>query len=116
MAEQPGGVEQRSSPVAACPKCGFPQGEDAWCPRCGFRRGRQDAFHAARPETAPAPPASTSAQAPGPSPPEARKPGVLRRVFRAVRWVSLAVALALVVLLLRPAKPPAVRTDPKAAE
>jgi hypothetical protein len=37
-------------------------------------------------------------------------------VFRVVRWVSLAVALVLVVLLLRPAKPPAVRTDPKAAE
>ena len=33
-----------------------------------------------------------------------------------VRWVSLAVALVLIVLLLRPAKPPAVQTDPRAAE
>ena len=116
MAGQSDGVEQKSSPVAACPKCGFPQGRDAWCPRCGFRRGLQDALRAARPETASMPPTSTSAQAPEPSPPEARQAGVFRRVFRVVRWVSLAVALVLVVLLLRPAKPPAVRTDPRAAE
>lgn len=115
MAERPD-VEWRLSPVAACPKCGFPQSEDAWCPRCGFRRGRQDAFLAARPETVPAPPTSTSAQAPEPAQLAAQKPGVFRRVFRVVRWVSLAVALVLAVLLLRPAKPPAVRTDPKAAE
>ena len=116
MAGQPGGVEQRSSPVAACPKCGFPQGEDAWCPRCGFRRGRQDAFVAVRPETVPAPPTVTSAQAPESSPPAARRPGLFRRVFRVVRWMGLAVALVLVTLLLWPAKPPEVRTDPKAAE
>ena len=116
MAGQSGGVAQESSPMAACPKCGFPQNEENWCPRCGFRRGLQDALRAARPETASMPPASTSAQAPEPSPPKARKPGVFRRVFRVVRWVSLAVALVLIVLLLRPAKPPAVRTDPRAAE
>jgi len=116
MVERPGEGEPRSSPVAACPKCGFPQNEDAWCPRCGFRRGRQDAIPAARTEAVPAPPTSTSPQAPELSLPETRKPGVIRRVFRVVRWVSLAVALVVVVLLLQPADPPAVRTDPKAAE
>jgi len=116
MVERPGEGERRSSPVEACPKCSFPQNEDTCCPRCGFRRGRQDAIPAARPEAVPVPPTSTSPQLPEPSLPDARKPGVFRRVFRVVRWVSLAVALVLVVLLLRPANPPEVRTDPKAAE
>lgn len=116
MAGQRGGVEQSSSPVALCPKCSFPQGQDAWCPRCGFRRARQDAIPATRPETVPAPPAPLSPQAPEPARSEERKPGVFRRVFRVVRWVGLAVSLAVVTLLLWPAKPPEVRTDPKAAE
>jgi hypothetical protein len=116
MVEQPDEGERRSSPVVACPKCGFSQSEDAWCPRCGFRRGRQDARPAARPEAVPVPPVSTSSQAPELSPLETRKPGVFRRVFRVLRWVSLTVALVLVVLLLWPANPPEVRTDPKAAE
>ena len=102
--------------MAACPKCGLPQNEETWCPRCGFRLGRQHASPAARPEVTPAPVASTPAQASGPSPLEPRKPGVIRRVLRVVRWVALAVALVAVVLLLWPADPPETRTDPRAAE
>ena len=116
MVEQPGEGARTASPSVACAKCGFPQSDDAWCPRCGFRRGRPDTIPAVRPEAVPVPTSSTSSQAPEPSPSETRKPGVFRRVFRVVRWVSLAVALVLVVLLLWPAKPPEVRTDPKAAE
>ncbi len=62
------------------------------------------------------PPTSIPPQGPEPALPETRKPGVFRRVFRVVRWVSLAVVLVLVALLLRPANPPEVRNDPKAAE
>jgi uncharacterized Zn finger protein (UPF0148 family) len=102
--------------MAACPKCGFPQNQATWCPRCGFRLGRQDAPTTARPEAVPVPPASTSSQTPEPSPPETRKPGVIRRVFRVVRRVALAVALVVFVLLLWPADPPEVRTDPKSTE
>lgn len=116
MDGQPGEGEQGPSPVAECPKCGFPQSEGAWCPCCGFRLGRQDAIPAVRPEAVSAPPITTSGRAPEPSPAETQKPGVFRRVFRVVRWVSLAVALVLVVLLLWPTNPPEVRTDPKAAE
>jgi hypothetical protein len=64
----------------------------------------------------PVPATSTSPQLPEPSLSETQKPGVFRRVFRVVRWVSLAVALVLVVLLLWPANPPTVRTDPRATE
>jgi uncharacterized Zn finger protein (UPF0148 family) len=116
MVEQPDVEERTASPAVACPKCGFPQSENAWCPRCGFRLGRQDAIPAARPEAVPVPATSASPQLPEPSLSETQKPGVFRRVFRVVRWVSLAVTLVLAVLLLRPAKPPVVRTDPKAAE
>ena len=116
MVERSDQGERRSSPVATCPKCGFPQNEGDWCPRCGFRRSLQDVIPAARPGSVPAPPTSTSPSAREAALPEARRPGVIRRVFRVVRWVSLAVALVLVVLLLWPADPPEVRTDPKAAE
>jgi hypothetical protein len=116
MVARTGAGERTASPAVACPKCGFPQSENAWCPRCGFRLGRQDAIPAARPEAVPVPATSTSPRLPEPSLSETQKPGVFRRVFRVVRWVSLAVAFVLVVLLLWPAKPPEVRTDPKAAE
>jgi hypothetical protein len=41
---------------------------------------------------------------------------VVRRVFRVGRWVALSVSLVVLVLLLRPAAPPEVKTDPQAAE
>ena len=102
--------------MAECPKCGFPQSEETRCPRCGFRLGRQDAPVTARPGAASAPLVSTLPHVPAAAPSETRKPGVVRRIFRVCRWVALGVSLMALVLLLWPADPPAVWTDPQATE
>jgi len=98
-----------------CPKCGFEQAEGTRCERCGFMLELYGA-PSARPPAAPMPPGEAE------TPPEAEaveeekpKPGPIRRFFRVFRWVALAVSLVVLFLLLRPATPPPVRTDPQAA-
>lgn len=96
-----------------CPKCGFEQVAGTRCERCGFLLRRYGA-PSARPPAAPLPPGE-AAKAPEVVEAEKPKPGPIRRVFRVVRWVALAVSLVVFFLLLRPATPPQVRTDPQAA-
>jgi hypothetical protein len=96
-----------------CPKCGLEQDAGTRCGRCGFLLGRYGA-PSDRPPTAPLPPGEVA------KPPEAveaakPKPGPIRRAFRVVRWAALAVSLVVLFLLLRPATPPQVRTEPQAA-
>lgn len=105
VSEGCGEEERRRSAMAVCPKCGFPQGDGTRCERCGFRLGRQGALSST-------PPLAASA----PSPEEPPRPGVFRRAFRVFRWVALAASLVALLLLLWPAAPPVVRTDPHGAE
>lgn len=95
--------------AVTCPKCGFQQGDGSRCERCGFMLARY--------EPLPPGPLSAPTSPAGATPPEDEpRPGAFRRFYRIFRWVALAAGLIALFLLLHPAPPPPVRTDPHAAE
>jgi hypothetical protein len=98
-----------------CPKCGFEQAEGARCERCGFMLELYGP-PSAHPPAAPMPPEEAEtlpeAEVVEEAKPEARP---IRRLFRVLRWVIPVGLLVALFLLLRPATPPPVQTDPQAA-
>ena len=87
-----------------CPNCGYTQEASAKCRKCStlFAYHPQSGAHSSPPPRAAA------------SPGEVSSPGLFRRVYRVVRWVTLAILLLFVILILRQSPPPQVRTDPQA--
>lgn len=102
--------------AVTCPKCGFQQDGGMRCERCGFLLTRYEPSAPGPRSTAPSPGNATAL--PGPQVPwiDEPGPGAFRRFYRVFRWVALAACLVALFLLLRPAAPPPVQTDPHAAE
>lgn len=87
--------------ATACPKCGLRQEVGRLeCAGCGL------IFERYRPATRPVGPEDRH--------PAAKRPGLLGRAFRILRWFALAGTLVTLVLILRNSPPPAVETSPDA--
>jgi hypothetical protein len=99
-----------------CPKCGFQQDDGSRCERCGFLLARYGPLPSGFPSAAPFTQGAATPSDSAISSQEVPGPGAFRRFTRVFRWVALAVSLIALFLLLRPATPPPVRTDPHAAE
>jgi hypothetical protein len=88
-----------------CPKCGFQQEEGSECLRCGLIFTR---YHAA---------ASLPRHQSEPSPSSAQpKIGLLRRSYRIFRWLSLAVLVAIIFLVLHSSPPPEIVVTPESEQ
>ena len=102
--------------AVTCPKCGFQQADGLRCERCGFLLSRYEPLAATSRSTSPSAETATSPTGRAISSRKKLGVGAFRRFYRVFRWVALATLLIALFLLLRPASPPEVRTDPKAAE
>lgn len=94
-----------------CPKCGFQQEESEECASCGIIFARYVA-----PEEPDAPSGILPAGERSTEPAEQASPGLFRRVYRVARWVALGAVLLVLFLILRPATPPEVDSDPGSAQ
>lgn len=94
--------------TVVCPKCGFTQaGDGIECLRCGIvfskykpSRGLHD----------------DQLDASHPSKPRQAETHPLRRLIRALPWISLVITTVVLFLILKQIPPLAVQTDPQAAE
>lgn len=102
--------------AVTCPKCGFQQEDGPRCERCGFLLARYGPLPAGSPSAAPSFHDPARPSEPAILSQEVPRGRAFRRFYRVFRWVALAVSLIALFLLLRPATPPPVRTDPHAAE
>jgi hypothetical protein len=84
-----------------CPKCGFHR-EPGWleCAGCGL------IFDRYRPGTRPG--------SPGDRHQAEKRPSLMRRAYRVLRWVAFAGTVVTLVLILRNSPPPVVETSPDA--
>jgi hypothetical protein len=99
--------ESATGSLVACPKCGWEQAQADECLRCGivFAKYKPQDEHSDEP--------ALSASSPK-SPPSA--PGFGWRLFRLLPWISLAIAVAVLFLILKQAPPLTIQADPQAAE
>ena len=95
-----------TSSAMTCPKCGAEQEEAPECGRCGILIAKHKAQTVA-PDSQP--------QAERTKEPRGAKSSLLGRVFRILPWIFLAITVGLVALVLRPALPLPVQTDPQVA-
>ena len=99
--------DQAGGSLIPCPKCGWEQEQAAECLRCGI------VFAKYKPPTDPSD---------GPAPPvnaaESRSAvsGLGSRLFRLLPWISLAITVGVLFLILKQAPPLTIQTDPQAAE
>lgn len=89
-----------------CPKCGFQQKGGRECLRCGI------IFDRYQPAEEPLPLPSRSVSVPE----KADAPHPLVRFYRVFRWVVLAGGGLVIFLILYPAPPPQIDSDPQAAQ
>jgi hypothetical protein len=90
-----------------CPKCGFEQEATVECGRCGI------VFERYRPEGRVSRKAvDDQTVSTGDKP----APGLYRRIFRLFRWLVLATAVVVLILILRPSPPPGITLAPEAIE
>lgn len=97
----------QSNAALTCPKCGFEQEDGPECRRCGIIFSK---FKPQVPavEEAPATVAGTESQP--------AIPGLMSRVFRILPWISLALSIGVLLLILRQTPPLSIQTDPQAAD
>jgi len=97
----------QSREALTCPKCGFEQEDGPECLHCGiiFSKFKPPAQAV---EEAPATVADTESQP--------AIPGLLARVFRILPWISLALSIGVLLLILRQTPPLSIQTDPQAAD
>jgi hypothetical protein len=89
-----------------CPNCGYEQEGGTRCEKCSSLFSYYDNSGLGLPRPAPcvdSPPESPSSR------------GILRMTYRVARWTSLAAAIILLALVLRPSPPPQVASEPQAA-
>jgi hypothetical protein len=109
--------------ATTCPRCGFVQEGGSECARCGVVFGRAHAPGAPHPRPAAqavaerpqraTSPAAVAGQRHVPSPvsDEPLRRGWFGRTYRILRWVTLAVLVAALLLILRTSAPPEVQVD-----
>ncbi|MFO0705967.1 MAG: hypothetical protein U0412_03850 [Nitrospira sp.] len=97
-----------TTPILTCPNCGVEQNSDIECVRCGiiFAKCKPRGSASDRP----------SGSAPAATTPHASKPSLLSRAFRLLPWLSLALTVMTLFLLLKQAPPLVIQTDPTAAD
>ena len=86
-----------------CPKCGFTQDDGEECRRCGIVFAR---LHV--PTEPPAERISTEE-------PVAQHRGLFGSIYRVFRWVSLISLITVLILILRPSRPPQIVLSPEDA-
>jgi hypothetical protein len=97
----------QSGAAPACPKCSFEQENGPECLRCGivFSKFKQ-----------PVPAVGESPATVADTEPQPATPGFLTRAFRILPWISLALSVGVLLLILRQTPPLSVQTDPQAAD
>lgn len=90
----------------SCPKCGFEQEGEVECLRCGIIFAKYKPSVEVKEDAAPS--HSTTA---GP-----REPSLLSRVVRLLPWISLAITVTVLFLILKQAPPLTIQIDSQAAE
>lgn len=91
--------------MVSCPKCGFEQEGEVECVRCGIIFAKFKPPAHIREEV----PSRCTASCPA-------EPGLVSRIVRVLPWISLALTVSVLLLILKQAPPLAVQTDPQAAE
>jgi hypothetical protein len=89
-----------------CPNCGYEQEGGTQCEKCSSLFSYYDNSGLGSPQPA------TRVDS-TPESPSSR--GILRMTYRVARWTSLAAAIILLALVLRPSPPPQVANEPQAA-
>jgi len=104
---------QSSSPqgttALTCPKCGLEQEDGLECGRCGIIFSK---FKPPAPadETAPAPAVEVAVAA------QPATRSLWSRLFRILPWISLALTMGVLLMILRQAPPLPIQADPQAAD
>lgn len=93
--------------LITCPKCGWEQEQAPDCLRCGI------VFAKYKPPTDPSDEPASPVNA---AESRSAAPGLGSRLFRLLPWISLAITVGVLLLILKQAPPLTIQTDPQAAE